>query len=162
MCLALHAKIYSSVPYQSTKCPSALQRVSAQLSPHTNTLTEVRGGRGLGLETPRTDPKAIPSKEWKNQSRRLCTEIPRLYDSGNDRIMKVEIRLVASGDRDRVEQEVCGILESNGPVLYPDQWVHKFTCVHNCEIWTRLVSVSESLPGHAVCSSTGCHHWGNW
>lgn len=48
--------------------------------------------------------------------------------------MKVEIRLVASGDRDRVEQEVCGILVSNGPVLYPDQRVHKFTRVHKCEI----------------------------
>ena len=77
-CLALHAKIYSSVPYQSTKCPSALQRVSAQLSPHTNTKTEVIGGWGLGLETPQTDPKAIPSKEWKSQSRRLCAEIPSL------------------------------------------------------------------------------------
>ena len=138
MYLALHAKIYSSVLYQSTKCPSALQRVSAQLSPHTNTLTEVRGGWGLGLETPRTDPEAIPSKEWKSQSWRLCTEIPSLYDSGNDRIVKVEIRLVASGDRDRVEQEVCGILVSNGPVLYPDQ--RSVKNLLGFDSWVRKIS----------------------
>lgn len=43
--------------------------------------------------------------------------------------MKVETRLVAAGDRDIVEQEVCGVLVSNGPVLSPDQRVHKFTRV---------------------------------
>lgn len=80
------------------------------------------------------DPKATPSTEWKSQSRQLCIEIPSLYGSGNDRIMKVETRLVASRYRNRVQQEVCGILVSNGPVLYPDQQVHKFTRVHKCEI----------------------------